>query len=221
MFRKGLVGKRVAVLAADGFEQVELTVPLRALRRGGAEVRVISLKPGGIRGVHRLARAGKIPVDEVVAIADPEEYDALFIPGGLLNPDLLRQSAHVRRFVRGIDEAHKPIAVLGHGPWVLASAGLVKGRRLTSWPGVADDLRNAGAQWEDAEVVRDGNWITSRGPQDLLAFKSAMVSLFEEHPSRSAAVIRKARWPRALLAAGALAVGAVAIRQARQAAAHA
>lgn len=178
-----LKGRQIAALAADGFEKVELTVPMHALRLAGAKVDVISLRPGRIRGVNLHEPASRVGVDKTVEEADPNDYDALLLPGGFINPDLLRQSQQAREFVRAFDAAGKPIASLCHGPWVLASAGLLKGRTLTSWPGIRDDLVNAGATWLDQEVVRDGNLITSRGPQDLKPFVQEVLKHFSEGTS--------------------------------------
>jgi protease I len=175
---KSLKGRRIAVLAADGFEKVELTVPVKALKAAGAHVDIISLRPGRIRGVNLDEPAGKVSVTKIVDQADPMDYDGLFIPGGFINPDLLRQSAAARNFARAFDRERKPIATMCHGPWVLASAGLAQGRIMTSWPGIRDDMINAGATWLDREVVRDGNWVSSRGPQDLVPFVKAMSQLF-------------------------------------------
>ncbi len=178
--KKKLSGRRIAVLAADGFEQVELTIPLKALRAEGAEVEVISLRSGKIRGMN-LDQPGKaVSVDKTLAEANPAHYDGLLLPGGFINPDLLRQSREARAFVRAMDAAKKPIAVICHGPWLLASAELLPGRRLTSWPGIRDDLVHAGAVWRDEPVVRDGNWVSSRGPQDLVPFTSAIIDHFAE-----------------------------------------
>jgi protease I len=173
-----LQGRRVAVLAADGFEKVELAVPVTALRAAGADVDIVSLRHGRIRGVNLHEPAGRVKVDHTLAEVSPDDYDALLIPGGFINPDLLRQSAEARDFVRAFDAAGKPIATLCHGPWLLASAGLTAGRRMTSWPGVRDDLVNAGATWLDDTVVRDGNWLTSRGPQDMVPFVRALLPFF-------------------------------------------
>jgi protease I len=173
-----LKGRRIAVLAADGFEEVELIVPLAALRAAGAQVEIVSLRRGRIRGVNLHEPARRVSVDRVLPEVSERNYDALLIPGGFINPDLLRQSAAARQFVRGFDAVDKPIATLCHGPWVLASAGLTQGRSMTSWPGVRDDLVNAGATWLDDQVVRDGNWLTSRGPQDLAPFVKALVPFF-------------------------------------------
>lgn len=169
-----LQGKHIAVLAADGFEKVELAVPVTALRAQGAKIDIVSLRPGRIRGVNLHEPASRVSVDRTLAEASVDDYDALLIPGGFINPDLLRQSAEAREFVRGFDAAGKPIATLCHGPWLLASAGLTQGRRMTSWPGVRDDMVNAGATWLDETVVRDGNWLTSRGPQDMVPFVRAL-----------------------------------------------
>lgn len=178
--RQRLRGRRIAVLAADGFEKVELTVPVAALRFAGAKVDVISLRKGRIRGVNLHEPASRVHVDRTVHNVDPNRYDGLFVPGGLINPDLLRQSAAARALVRWFDERHKPIAALCHGPWLLASADCLKGRTLTSWPGTRDDMVNAGATWLDEPVVRDGNLVTSRGPQDLFPFIRAIMQLFSE-----------------------------------------
>lgn len=173
-----LKGLRVAALAADGVEQVELTGPLKALQKAGAAVEVISLRKGKIQAMNLLIPGKRIAVDRVVKNADPALYDALLLPGGHINPDFLRKSEEALAFVRSFDMAGKPIAVICHGPWVLVSAGLVEGRRLTSWPNIKDDIRNAGGSWEDAPVVRDRNWVSSRGPQDLPAFEKAMLQQF-------------------------------------------
>lgn len=178
LIEQRLDGRRVAALAADGFEMVELAVPLAALRLAGATVDVVSLRHGRIRGVNLHEPASRVGVDKTVEEANPADYDALLLPGGFINPDLLRQSQRAREFVRAFDAAGKPIASLCHGPWVLASAGLLQGRTLTSWPGVRDDLVNAGATWLDQELVRDGNLITSRGPQDLKPFVQEVVRHF-------------------------------------------
>jgi protease I len=172
--RVNLKGTRIAALAADGFEKVELTVPMRALQLAGAKVDVISLRHGRIRGVNLHEPASRVHVDKTIDEANVADYDGLLLPGGFINPDLLRQSQAAREFVRAFDTAGKPIVTLCHGPWVLASAGLLNGRTLTSWPGIRDDLVNAGAIWIDAPVVRDGNLLTSRGPQDLVPFVRAM-----------------------------------------------
>lgn len=175
-----LQGRRIAVLAADGYEKIELSVPLKAMQLAGATVDIISLGNGRIRGVNLHEPAGRIAVTKVVQDADPADYYGLYIPGGYISPDLMRQSAEVREFVRSFDVANKPIASICHGPWVLASAGLLVGRIITSWPGIRDDVVNAGAIWLDQDLVRDGNFLTSRGPQDLTVFVPAILELFHD-----------------------------------------
>jgi protease I len=177
--KRRLKGRRIAVLATDGFEKVELTAPMRAMQLAGAKAEVISLRHGRIRGVNLHMPATRIGVDKTISEADPADYDGLLVPGGFINPDLLRQSAEARQFVHSFASADKPIATLCHGPWVLASAGLLDGRTLTSWPGIRDDLVNAGATWLDRDVVMDGNLVTSRGPQDMKSFIPAMLDHFD------------------------------------------
>lgn len=206
---KRLKGVSVAVLAVDGVEQVEVTVPVRALRKAGADVRMLSLRPGRIRSVNFIWRGRKLPVDDTIFDADPDAYAALLLPGGFVNPDLLRQSDRVLAFVRAFDRQKKPIATLCHGPEVLISAGLVRGRRLTSWPGIADDVRNAGGDWHDEELVRDDNWVSSRSPLDLRAFTPATIQLFDERAQRGLpAPARRMRWAAAVSrVAGLAAIG--------------
>jgi protease I len=177
---KTLAGKRVAALAADGFEYVELSVPRAALKLAGASVDIISLHDGRIRGMNLTEPTRTVRVDRTLDDAAAADYEALLLPGGFIGPDFLRQSHLAREFVRDFDTANKPIATLCHGPWLLASAGLVAGRRLSSWPGIRDDLVHAGAVWRDEALVRDRNWVTSRGPQDLQAFVPAMLELFRD-----------------------------------------
>jgi protease I len=176
--RRRLKGRKIAALTADGFEKVELTIPLRALKRAGAKVDIVSLRHGRIRGLNLHMPATRVRVSTTIDEADPASYDGLLVPGGFINPDLLRQSVQARQFVRAFAASDKPIATLCHGPWVLASAGLLDGRTLTSWAGIRDDLVNAGATWLDRESVRDGNLTTSRGPQDMAAFIPAMLDAF-------------------------------------------
>jgi protease I len=180
--RRTLKGRKIAVLAADGFEKVELTVPVHALRAAGAKVDVVSLRRGRIRGLNLNLPATRVRVDTTVDEVDAGDYDGLLVPGGFINPDLLRQSAPARELVREFVHSGKPVVTLCHGPWVLASAGLLEGRTLTSWAGIRDDLVNAGATWLDQEVVRDGNLTTSRGPQDMAAFIPAMLDTFSAGP---------------------------------------
>ena len=211
MAKKTLEGVRVAVLATDGFEQVELTGPVKQLRKRGARVDIVSLRPGTIRGMNLIALGKQVKVDETVTSVSPNDYDALFIPGGFANPDFLRQSEQALMFVRAFDRASKPIGVICHAPWVLVSAGLAHGRELTSWPGISDDVRNAGATWRNAPVVRDRNWLSSRGPMDLPAFEEALVDFFADavpadarRPAAHGVVSRLVRT--AVMAAGAFAL---------------
>ena len=215
MARKTLKGIRVGVLAADGFEQVELTIPVRALRKRGAQVDIISLHKGRIRGMNLMYPGKKVRVDETVERVRPQDFDALLIPGGFVNPDILRQSEEALDFVREMDRYGRPIATLCHGPWVLVSAGLASGRKLASWPGIKDDLRNAGAEWMDEPGVRDDKWFSSRGPHDMRHFIKGMVQLFDEHAPRNHPVTEeRSHWGRWVFAA---LLGLVAIRPIRTA----
>jgi protease I len=180
--KRTLKGRRIAVLAADGFEKVELTVPLRALRAAGAKVDVVSLRRGRIRGLNLNLPATRVRVDRTVEQTGAGDYDGLLVPGGFINPDLLRQSAPARALVHDFVQSGKPVVTLCHGPWVLASAGVLEGRTVTSWAGIRDDVVNAGATWLDQEVVREGNLTTSRGPQDMAAFVPAMLEAFAAGP---------------------------------------
>ncbi len=184
MPEKALEGLRVAILATDGFEQRELTVPRKALDQAGAKTVVIAPKPGKIQGMHHDEKADQIDVDMTLDQAHPQDFDALLLPGGALNADQLRVVPKAKEFVRSMDRAGKPIAVICHAAWILASAGLTKGRTLTSYHTIQDDLRNAGAIWVDEEVVRDRNWVSSRQPSDLPAFNGEMISLFAEAKAR-------------------------------------
>jgi protease I len=181
MHHVDLTGLRVAVLAADGAEQVEITSPVDALEDHGADVEIVSLRPGRLRTVNFLYPGKKVRVHRTLRTADAEDYDALLLPGGLISPDTLRQSEEALDFVRGFDRAGKPIAVICHGPWLLVSAGLVVRRNLTCWPGIRDDVRNAGAIYHDEPMVRDRNWVSSRGPHALRHFNRGMLELFAEH----------------------------------------
>lgn len=175
-----LNNKKIAILVTDGFEKVELPLPRRALQAQGAQVDIVSLHSGSIRSMNLHKPATTYKVDKTLSEVSVDDYDGLLIPGGFINPDLLRQSELVRNFVRSFDERQKPIASLCHGPWVLASSGILGSRTLTSWPGLRDDLVNAGAIWIDEKVVSDGNLVTSRGPQDLPFFISTIITLFEK-----------------------------------------
>lgn len=176
--KQNLRGKKVAILAADGFEYVELSVPRSALRLAGAELEIISLHAGKIRGVNLTEPTKTVRVDKTLEQAEASEYDALLIPGGFIGPDFLRQSRLAREFVQAFDIAAKPIATLCHGPWLLVSAELTTGRHLSSWPSLRDDIVHAGGIWHDLPLVWDRNWISSRGPQDLGRFVPAMIELF-------------------------------------------
>jgi protease I len=171
-------GRKVAILAADMFERVELEEPRKALEDAGAEVEVVSIEDGQIQGFDHFEPATMVAVDRTVEDASPGDYDALLIPGGVGNPDLLRGNENAVAFVRGIHEAGKPLAVICHGPWMLVESGIVRGRRVTSWPTLETDIRNAGGKWVDEEVVVDGNIVTSRKPDDIPAFNEKMLELF-------------------------------------------
>jgi protease I len=182
-----LKNKKIAVLMADGFEMAEYTVPVNALRMAGASITVVSLRRGRIRGVNLHEPSHRVHVDQTIEKASAANFDALFVPGGFINPDLLRQSQLARTFVTSFEQAQKPIATLCHGPWVLASSGIVNDRALTAWPGIRDDVVNAGGIWLDQPVVRDGNLLTSRGPQDFAQFVPALVEFFAESAVEMAA----------------------------------
>jgi len=181
MARIDLQGMRVAILATDDFEQIELTEPKKALEEAGADTMIIAPTSGEIQGMHHDKKADRFPVDIPLAEADPEQFDAVMLPGGALNADHLRIVPEAKNFITQIDRSGKPIAVICHGSWLLVSAGLVRGRTMTSYPTIQDDLRNAGADWQDAEVVRDRNWVSSRKPADIPAFNREMLTLFAEH----------------------------------------
>ena len=173
-----LDGLRVAVLATDGVEQVELDRPWQALEEAGAQLELVSLEAGEITAYEHIDKGDTKKVDAVVSSADPDEYGALVLPGGVINGDFVRADPDAVAFVRAFFEAGKPVAAICHAPWVLAEADVVRGRRMTSWPSLQTDLRNAGASWVDEEVVVDGNLTTSRDPDDLDAFSAAIVEQF-------------------------------------------
>ncbi len=173
-----LQGKNVAVLVADGFEQVELTEPRKALEAAGAKTRIVSPAEGRVKGWEHTKWGEELPVDVPLRQAKPEDYDALLLPGGVMSPDKLRMNPDAVRFVKHFVDAGKPIAAICHGPWTLIEAGAVRGRKMTSWPSLQTDLKNAGASWVDQEVVHDGPLVTSRKPDDIPAFNREMVSLF-------------------------------------------
>src|SRR6266481_7340821 len=170
---------RVAVLATDGFEESELTEPVKALKDAGARVTILSLKPGQIQGVrHDLDKTIKVNVDRAIRDVSAEEFDAVHLPGGTVNADSLRMEPKVQAFLRAMQDAGKPISAICHAPWELVSAGLVRGRTLTSYHTIQDDIRNAGGRWVDRDVVGDQNWVTSRQPGDLPTFNRVMLNLF-------------------------------------------
>lgn len=167
--------KRIAILATHGFEQSELEKPRDLLREAGFHVDVISPESGQIKGWKGEDWGAPVDVDVTLSDASADDYDALVLPGGVINPDTLRTNADAVGFIRAFDAAAKPLAAICHGPWLLAEAGAAKGRNVTSWPSVRTDLQNAGANWQDAEVVTDGHVITSRKPDDIPAFTQAVI----------------------------------------------
>jgi len=173
-----LQGKKVAILAADMFERVELEEPRKALEDAGADVELVSIHDGEIKGFDHFDPASTVKVDRTIEEVSPDDFDALMVPGGVGNPDQLRGDENAVSFVRGFHAAGKPMAVICHGPWVLVEAGAVRGKRLTSWPTLETDIRNAGGDWVDEEVVVDGNLVTSRKPDDIPAFTREMTRLF-------------------------------------------
>lgn len=179
-----LAGKTIAVVATDGFEQVELTTPVEALRAAGAEVVIVSPKSGEIQGFNHHDKGDSVAVDRLIREARAGDFDGLLLPGGVISPDALRLEKEAIRFIREFVEADKPIAAICHGPWTLINAGGVEGRRMTSWPSLQADLVNAGADWVDEAVVVDKGLVTSRKPDDLPAFCDKMIEEFAEgrHP---------------------------------------
>jgi protease I len=175
-----LNGKRVAIVATDMVEQVELLEPRKALDEAGATTEVISIEPGTIQGFNHYDKGDEIPVDRTIEEASAGEYDALLLPGGVGNPDTLRMDENVVSFVRDFFEQGKPVAAICHGPWTLVEAGVVRGRKLTSWPSVQTDIRNAGGNWVDEEVHVDQGLVTSRKPDDIPAFNAKMIEEFAE-----------------------------------------
>ncbi|HKP04496.1 MAG TPA: type 1 glutamine amidotransferase domain-containing protein [Chthoniobacterales bacterium] len=184
-----VTGKKIAILAADGFEEVELTKPKKALEEAGAKTSVVSIKSGKIQGMNHADKGETVPVDLTLAEAKPEDFDALMIPGGLMNPDTLRSTEEALEFVRHFFREGKPVAAICHGPWVLIDAGVARGRTLTSWPAIKTDVRNAGGNWVDNEVVVDNGLVTSRKPDDIPAFNEKMIEEFCEgrHAAKSPA----------------------------------
>ena len=177
---KNLTGMKVALLVTDGFEQVELTEPRKALEAAGAETTLVSLKSGEVQGMNHDEKGDKFTVDATLKSAADETFDALVLPGGVANPDKLRMDENAVAFVQGFVDAGKPIAAICHGPWTLIETGAVKGQTITSWPSLKTDLTNAGAKWVDEEVVTSGKLVTSRKPDDLPAFSEKMIELFAQ-----------------------------------------
>jgi protease I len=175
---KPLEGKKIAFLATEMFEQVELTEPWKAVEDAGGTPELVSLEPGEISGFDHYDRAGSFKVDHAVEEVTADDYDGLMLPGGVGNPDQLRADENAVAFVREFFDARKPVAAICHAPWVLIEAGVVRGRTLTSWPSIATDIRNAGGERVDQEVVEDGNLVTSRSPEDLPAFCRAIIGHF-------------------------------------------
>ena len=185
-----LSGKRVAILATDGVEQVELLEPRKALDAAGATTTVVSLKSGSIQGFNHDKPGNKIDVDTVLDSTSADDFDALLLPGGVANPDKLRTEESAVNFVRAFFDAGKPVAAICHGPWLLVEADVVRGRNVTSWPSLHTDLANAGANWTDSEVVTDHGLVTSRKPNDIPAFNKKMIEEFAEglHEQQRASV---------------------------------
>lgn len=179
-----LEGMRVAILAADMFEQVEMTEPRTALQQAGAQTVLISPNSGHVQGAKHYDKADRFPVDMTLDQANPEQFDALMLPGGVANPDQLRMNKKAVQFVKSFFDAGKPVAAICHAPWTLVEADVVRGRRITSWPSLQTDIRNAGGSWVDEVNVTDQNLTTSRKPDDIPKFNEAMIRLFEESRTR-------------------------------------
>ena len=175
-----LQGKTVAILATDGFEQSELMKPKKALEEAGARTQVVSPAGKKIKGWNKKNWGEEVPVDVTLESADPSQYDALLLPGGVMNPDQLRMNPDAVRFVKHFFEQAKPVAAICHGPWMLVEAGAVRGRTITSWPSLKTDIRNAGGTWVDEEVVLSNGVVTSRKPDDIPAFNQQMIDLFSK-----------------------------------------
>jgi protease I len=173
-----LDGLRVAILATDGFEQSELTEPRKALDAAGADTEVVSPKQGRVRGWNHKEWGQEVAVDRELESADPEDYDALLLPGGVMNPDTLRTQPKAVAFVKAFFDSGKPVAAICHGPWTIVESGAAKGHKMTSWPSLKTDITNAGAEWIDREVVVDDQLVTSRKPDDIPAFNREVIKLF-------------------------------------------
>lgn len=178
-------GINIAILVTDGFEQVELTGPREALENAGATTRIVSSRHGKVQGFNHDAKADQFDVDLTFEEAAAEDFDAVLLPGGAFNSDQIRVIPEAQSIVQDMQEDGKPIAVICHGAWLLVSAGLVKDRTVTSWPTLRDDIRNAGGNWVDQEVVVDGNWVSSRKPKDIPAFNQALIDLLKQRVNAS------------------------------------
>lgn len=186
-----LQGKTIAILATDGFEQVELTKPKKALEEAGAKTQVVSPNPKKIKGWDKKDWGEEVSVDVTLDSADPAQYDALLLPGGVMNPDQLRMNPDAVKFVKHFFEHAKPVAAICHGPWMLVEAGAVRGRTITSWPSLKTDIRNAGGTWVDEEVVVSNGVVTSRKPDDISAFNRQIIDLFSKGAGASGKSERK------------------------------
>jgi protease I len=175
-----LNGKRVAILVTDGFEEVELLKPREALDQAGAKTQIVSPKDGKVKSWRFTEWGTELPVDVPLQQAKVDQFDALLLPGGVINPDKLRMEPQAVAFVKSFFDAGKPVAAICHGPWTIIEAGQARGRRIASWPSLKTDIRNAGAEWVDQEVVRDGNLVSSRKPDDIPAFNRAVIELFSQ-----------------------------------------
>lgn len=180
MAKDTLNGLKIAILTTDGFEQSELTEPRKALDDAGADTEIVSPKEGKVRGWNKKEWGDEVSVDQSLDDADPKDYDALVLPGGVINADALRMQPKAVNFVKAFFDADKPVGVICHGSWAVIESGAVRGHKMTSWPSLKTDLTNAGAQWVDEEVVVDGNLVTSRKPDDLPAFNREMTKLFSQ-----------------------------------------
>ena len=186
-----LKGLKIAILVANGFEQVELTLPRKALEQAGAQVELVSPEKGHVKGWNHREWGTQYPVEVALEHANADDYDALMLPGGVMNPDRLRLEPDAIAFVKEFVMAEKPIAAICHAPWTLIDAGAVRGRRVTSWPSLKTDLENAGARWVDQEVVHDGLIVTSRKPDDIPAFNEIMIEVFaSSHQRAKGTVVR-------------------------------
>jgi protease I len=185
MAEQNLAGMRVAIIATDLFEEAELIQPREAIQKAGAQALVIAPHDGEIQAVQHEKKTQKVKVDMTLDKAKAADFDAVLIPGGAMNADALRVEPKAQQFVREMNSNEKPIAVICHGPWLLISAGLVKGREMTSYHTIRDDVKNAGGNYQDKEVIRDGNWVSSRQPSDIPRFNQEMIQLFYESFNRT------------------------------------